>query len=281
MKALLRWIVVTLCTVVLTTVGLNAFDNRDTPQNSMLGAAFSAVAGPASKCPAGMTFVGASGGGFCIDKYEDSVGDSCNKKDPGSKTDSSDNLAITACKPASAAKKLPWRNISRDQAELACARAGKRLPSAPEWYKAALGTPDSDTPNATSCNIGLKGAGSLDMTGARTDCVSPAGAYDMVGNAWEWMQDTVTDGEFHGKKLPTEGYITGIDGDGTPIATNHDMPDTSFFSDYFWIDPTDTRGILRGGYWNSQSDAGQYAINITVPPSFSGEAAGFRCVKDI
>jgi formylglycine-generating enzyme required for sulfatase activity len=49
----------------------------------------------------------------------------------------------------------------------------------------------------------------------------------------------------------------------------------------FYIDISETRGILRGGYWNSQSDAGQYAINITVPPSFSGEAAGFRCVKDL
>ncbi len=281
MKALLRWIVVTVCTVALTTVGLNAFDNRDTPQNSMLGAAFGALAGNGSKCETGMVYVGTSDGGFCIDAYEASVGDYCPMKNPASKSQSSDNIAITDCEPVSAEKKTPWRNISRDQAELACARVGKRLPSAPEWYKAALGTPDSEEATQNGCNIGLRGAGALDKTGARSDCKSPAGAYDMIGNAWEWMQETVTDGELKGKLLPAEGYITGIDGDGTPVATDHDVPDTSFFNDYFWLDPTDTRGILRGGYWNSQSDAGQYAINITVPPSFSGEAAGFRCVKDV
>lgn len=281
MKALLRWIVVTVCTVVLTTVGLNAFDNRDTPSNSMLGAAFGAIAGESARCPDGMAFIGTSNGGFCIDVYEASAGDYCPSSDPASKSQSSDNLAITACKPTSAEKMTPWRNISRDQAELACARAGKRLPTAPEWYKAALGTPDSGTPSSDSCNIGLRGAGALDKTGVRAECKSPAGAYDMVGNAWEWMQETVTDGELYGKTLPAEGYITGIDGDGTPVATNHDAPDESFFNDYFWLDPTDVRGVLRGGYWNSQSDAGQYAINITVPPSFSGEAAGFRCVKDL
>ncbi len=281
MKAFLRWIVVTVCTVVLTTVGLNAYDNRDTPSNSMLGAAFGAIVGESSRCPSNMVFVGTATGGFCIDAYEASAGSSCMSNNPASKSQSSDNLAITSCEPVSEAKKTPWRNISRDQAELACARAGKRLPTAPEWYKAALGTPDGSAASSEGCNIGLRGAGSLDSTGARAECKSPAGAYDMVGNAWEWMQETVTEGQLLGKQLPPEGYITGIDGNGTPIATNHDVPDESFFNDYFWLDPTDVRGILRGGYWNSQTDAGQYAINITVPPSFSGEAAGFRCVLDV
>ncbi len=281
MKALLRWIVVTVCTVVLTTLGLNAFDNRDTPGNSMLGAAFGALAGESSRCPADMVFVGTSDGGFCIDAYEASTGSSCPSKDPASKTQSSDNLAITSCEPESVAKKTPWRNVSRDQAELACARAGKRLPTAPEWYKAALGTPDGDVVENDGCNIGLRGSGALDKTGARAACKSPAGAYDMVGNAWEWMQETVTDGVLRGTALPPEGYITGINGDGIPVATDRDVPDESFFKDYFWLDSTDVRGVLRGGYWNSQTDAGQYAINITVPPSFSGEAAGFRCVLDV
>lgn len=273
-----RWLTITICTVILTTLGINAYDNRDQPANSMLGAAFSAVSGGSSKCPRGMSFVGTSGGGFCVDIYEASANDSCPNTNPSSKSQSSDNLAITACKPESTKDAEPWRNISRDQAELACARAGKRLPSATEWYRAALGTPDRDGPD--SCNVGLRGNGSLLKTGSRSECVSPSGAYDMIGNSWEWMEETVTQGVYNGVHLPPEGYIAGIDGNGMPIVTDHDVPDESFFSDYFWLDPTETRGILRGGYWNSQTDAGQYAINITVPPSFSGEAIGFRCVKD-
>jgi formylglycine-generating enzyme required for sulfatase activity len=281
MKAVLRWIVVTVCTVVLTTLGINAYDNRENPANSMLGAAFSAVSGESGKCQDGMVFVGAAGGGFCIDAYEASVGAYCPNASPISKSQSSENLAISDCEPVSEAKQQPWRNISRDQAELACARAGKRLPTAPEWYRAALGTPDGNGSSPQECNIGLRGAGSLEQTGARSACISPAGAYDMVGNAWEWVQETVTNNTYKGTQLPPEGYITAIDSDGMPISTNHDVPDESFFNDYFWADPTDTRGILRGGYWNSQTDAGQYAINITVPPTFTGEAVGFRCVQDV
>jgi formylglycine-generating enzyme required for sulfatase activity len=280
MMAALRWIVVTFCTVVLTTLGINAYDNRDTPANSMLGAAFGALAGESSRCEDGMVFVGTADGGFCVDAYEAATNDSCTHENPGSKSQTSDNLAISGCKPVSEEKRQPWRNVSRDQAELACARAGKRLPTAPEWYKAALGTPDG-AGGSEDCNVGLRGSGGLNATGARLACMSPVGAYDMVGNAWEWMQETVNAGEYKGVRLPEEGYITSIDENGIPIATNRDTPDSSFYADYFWLDPTDTRGILRGGYWNSQSDAGQYAINITVPPSFTGEAVGFRCVKDV
>lgn len=276
----LRWVIVTVGVLVLTTVGINAFDAADIPMRALFGAAY--LSGEKSVCPEGMVFVGASGGNFCIDAYESSPGKSCAHDDPANSKETNDNLAITDCKPVSVESASPWRNISRQQAELACARVEKRLPTNEEWYRAALGVPDPESEwGSSDCNVDNPNSDSPDPTGSRTNCVSPAGAYDMVGNVWEWLEETVSDGVYEGSVLTTEGYIRSINEHGMPIETSADSPDPTFFNDYFWIDSVGVRGILRGGYWKSKSDAGQYAVNVMVPPSFVGSAVGFRCVKDI
>ncbi|MBP9669339.1 MAG: SUMF1/EgtB/PvdO family nonheme iron enzyme [Candidatus Pacebacteria bacterium] len=274
----LRAIAVILGALILTTLGINAFDNLDTPGESLLGAAFSAYA---SKCPKGMVYVGASTGGFCIDAYEASAGGSCAHSEPQSKRDTDDNLSIRSCEPVSVPDEMPWRNITRQQAEFACARVGKRLPTNAEWYRASLGTPDADAWGREDCNVDSLDTDGPDKAGARESCVSPSGAYDLIGNVWEWMQETVQDGTYAGRALPLEGYIRSIDESGIPIETNEYESDESLFHDYFWLDPTEARGMLRGGYWKSRTDAGQYAVNVTVPPTFVGSAVGFRCVKDV
>lgn len=276
----LRWIIVTVGVLVLTTVGINAFDNAGIPMRSLFGAAY--MGQSESLCPEGMVFVGASGGNFCIDAYEASPGKSCEHKDPKSSKDTNDNLAESGCKPVSVADVVPWRNISRQQAELACARVEKRLPTNEEWYRAALGVPDVESgwgPN--DCNVNSLDSDEPAPAGSHDNCVSPAGAYDMVGNVWEWLEETVSDGVYKGTTLTSEGYIKSINETGVPIETTLEAPDPAFFNDYFWLDSVGSRGILRGGYWKSKSDAGQYAVNITVPPSFVGSAVGFRCVKDV
>jgi formylglycine-generating enzyme required for sulfatase activity len=279
MKAL-RWLVITLGTLVLTTLGINAFDNIDNPKDSLLGAAFRAYSG--GGCDDGMVFVGSSNGGFCVDAYEASTGEDCQYRDPQSRSESGDNLSLSACEPVSEPKQIPWRNITREQAALACARVEKRLPSSEEWYRAALGTPDkSQGWTKSDCNVADTDASTPDKTGVQEQCVSPAGAFDMIGNVWEWVDGTVINGTLSGTTFPGEGYITGFDSRGFPYATNPDAPNPEFFDDYFWLDPTDARGILRGGYWKSKADAGQYSVNITVTPTFVGGAIGFRCVKDL
>ncbi len=276
---LIRWLVVTISVVVLTTLGINAFDNLDQPGNSLIGAALKGWTA-SSACPEGMALIATSEGDFCIDQFEASTGGSCPAQNPVSKQDTDDNLAIPNCKPVSEQDEEPWRNISRQQAELACARAGKRLPTNNEWYRAALGTPDKTGWGREDCNLDNVSASDPDKTGSRENCASPLGVYDMIGNVWEWQEETVTNGVYKNTPLPSQGYVVSIDSAGMPLETNIDTPDAALFDDYFWHDPTDARGILRGGYWKSETDGGQYAVNITVPPSFVGNAVGFRCVTN-
>jgi formylglycine-generating enzyme required for sulfatase activity len=74
------------------------------------------------------------------------------------------------------------------QAQEACTNSRKRLPSNAEWQAAANGTPDPGPDNGTTdCNTASVGLAV--NTGSRSACVSARGAYDMVGNVWEYVAD--------------------------------------------------------------------------------------------
>jgi formylglycine-generating enzyme required for sulfatase activity len=103
----------------------------------------------------------------------------------------------------------------------------------------------------------------------------------MVGNVWEWLEETVTEGAYENAPLPPQGYIADIDETGVPISTVEAVPDPAFFEDYFWLEPSGVRGMIRGGVWRSQTDGGQYALNVSVAPSFTGDAIGFRCARAV
>ena len=149
----------------------------------------------------------------------------------------------------------PSAFITWFQAQEACANAGKRLPTNAEWQVGADGTPDPGPDNGTTdCN---SATGSVSLTGARSACVSARGAFDMVGNEYEWVADWV----------PRSTECPGWGG---------------FSNDFMCLSGADTSAIgpgalLRGGDFSFGSFAGPLAVDATGAPSFSGDGIGFRC----
>jgi formylglycine-generating enzyme required for sulfatase activity len=101
----------------------------------------------------------------------------------------------------------------------------------------------------------------------------------MIGNVWEWVEETINDGMLGDFEFPNSGYVTAFDANGFAVEIDDKEPDDNYASDYLWISKNGVRGISRGGYWNNKSDGGVYASYMVAPPSFIGTGVGFRCVK--
>ena len=268
--------------VILVTLVMNAGDNIGNFSNSLVALLFG-LNKPKNPCPDEMAFVATSEGkSFCIDKYEASANESCPFRNPLNQAETRANLERTICQPVSMSGVIPWRNISQNQAEVACAKAGKRLPANKEFYKASLGTPDpSFSWGEKDCNLGKRETSLPDAAGSREKCVSSSGVYDMIGNVWEWVEGTITDGAYQGRSLADQGFVKAADSEGIPVSTDAEQADLNYNEDYFWIDKSGSRGMFRGGYWGSDSKAGIYSVHAISPPSFTGIGVGFRCVKNI
>lgn len=154
----------------------------------------------------------------------------------------------------------PSTCISWFQAAQACALAGKRLPTNQEWQQAAAGTPAAAGDNGTTdCNTAT---GLPSNTGARANCKSAWGAFDMVGNVAEWV------------------------GDWVPLSTD-DCPGWGPFSNDFMclagaaIAPAGPGAIMRGGSCCTPgANAGVFFVDGQSPPTNSfNYDFGFRCVR--
>lgn len=116
---------------------------------------------------------------------------------------------------------------------------------------------------------------------SETTCKSTVGAYDMVGNVWEWVDEEVRDGTYRDHALPEAGYVTSVDSDGIALSTHADAGDELYGKDYFWHAPQGIRGVLRGGSFGLQDDTGLYATHAAIEPSFASAGVGFRCVREL
>jgi hypothetical protein len=271
---LLQGFVITVGAMLMTVLVIRASDSWAPPARDLLSGAGAST--KEARCPADMIYVSDSGGGFCIDRYEASAGKLCPRADPTNQFDTNENLSVPVCTSVSVKDADPWVNIPLSQAMELCARVGKHLPKNSEWYRAALGT--SDDVSDKGCVLGRIGANHAEKTGVHDSCISSAGAYDMVGNVWEWVDANVVGGELAGRALPEEGYVSEADVDGIAVKTSTTSSPV-FHNDYFYMKRDGVNGMIRGGFWNLTDKAGVSSINATIPTSFIGNAVGFRCAR--
>ena len=156
----------------------------------------------------------------------------------------------------------PSANITWLQAVVACENSRKRLPTSSEWQAAVTGTPDAGPDNgATSCNTAS--AGAAVMTGSRSLCKSARGAFDMVGNLYEWTADWT----------PRSTACDSWSGTVSP---------TGFRDDQCLAGAalTGEPGVLvRGGSFGHGTAAGPLAISGGAGPSYFRDNLGFRCAR--
>ncbi len=161
---------------------------------------------------------------------------------------------------------LPVTFVLKRDAEEFCRRAGRRLPTGPEWEKAARGTDGRVYPWGNEFSAGranierrTRAAGTVAPNcqspvlaskgklpgGSFPKGASPYGCQDMAGNVWEWVSDVWMD----------EG-ILGLHRNG------------------------DARGIIRGGAYSYSPLQARTSYQGFEAPGATCHDVGFRCAMD-
>lgn len=251
--------------IVLSTIGIQASDLTRDIRGNLLGSLTTTV----DLCPSGSILLNISSGTICVDQYEASASTECPKPNPDNAQETQENLNQTTCKANTAAGVYPWRYVSLTQAQQLCARAGKRLPTAAEWY--ALAASQSEQINC------VLNSSSPARTGV-SNCTNVNNISDLVGNLWEWVDAQIVDATYEQRQLPESGYVSAVDQQGIVLSTSQE-PAQEYGHDYAKTNPNGVYGMIRGGFYGSQSDGGIFAQNLAVPLDLKTAGVGFRCVS--
>ncbi len=140
-----------------------------------------------SECPDGMVPI--PNKDACVDRYEASCA-------TASYASSSTCSAENDDEPVSLPGLFPWTNITAEDAVITCARVGKRLCKSEEWDDSCAGYSELNYPYGDSyqslyCNDNNYTSpldnSDLTSTGYMYRCVTETGAFDMAGNAAEFV----------------------------------------------------------------------------------------------
>jgi len=196
------------------------------------------------------------------------------------KTEVSNRVYLSYCHaqdapvPATAETDLPeWPvvNVSFTDAQNFAQWAGKRLPTAPEWEKAARGSsgralPWGDNPDAARANLGAPDRKShAEPVDSYPDGASPYGALNMVGNVWEWVDTPAPLREGEYEFLVNETWARQLQ---PPLSPNEPYKQ------------------IRGGSYSFLRQIKLSAMPLLVsrysalPARVGRPEVGFRCAKD-
>ncbi|MEK6683855.1 MAG: SUMF1/EgtB/PvdO family nonheme iron enzyme [Nitrospirota bacterium] len=165
-----------------------------------------------------------------------------------------------ASRPRPDQERLPVFYVNWQEADAYCRWLGRRLPTEAEWEKTARGPDGWIYPwgyffDYRRANVGGLYSGPMPV-GSFPRGQSPYGAYDMIGNVWEWTADWY-------RSYPGASYASADFGETYRVARGNSWAGLGHFS------PNVLEEVKAG--------EARATYRLYFPPNIALEDVGFRC----